>query len=172
MLSADSGRIVLIRPLPIVPPALTASYSPATGLRLSSGHGLLPTVTLDMSEMALGVAWDRVAHDYAHFISDHLERYAIDALRLAEVTAGEEVVDVATGPGTLAVVAARSTNTTALDHSREMIAALEKRATEAELARLTLSVGDGQALPFPDASLGERRVPRWCSFAICSRQRP
>lgn len=109
-------------------------------------------MTLDLSEVAQRAAWDRVAHEYAHFVGEHLERYAADALRLAEVHAGDLVLDVATGPGTLARLAARVTTVTALDHSPEMIVALRKLANEDQLSRLTLTVGDGQALPYPDAS--------------------
>lgn len=109
-------------------------------------------MTLDLSEMAQGTAWDRVAHGYADFISAHLEHYAADALRIAALAPGELVLDVATGPGTLARLAARTHVVTALDHSAEMIAALQRRANEEELSRLTLTVGDGQSLPYPDAT--------------------
>lgn len=109
-------------------------------------------MTLDLSGITKGAAWDRVAHGYADYICTHLERYAADALRLAEVKEGEQVLDVATGPGTLARQAARVTSVTALDHSAEMIAALRARASDDELSRLTLTVGDGQALPYPSAS--------------------
>ncbi len=109
-------------------------------------------MTLDLSEMAQGTAWDRVAHGYADFICAHLERYAADALRIAALAPGDQVLDVATGPGTLARLAARTHAVTALDHSAEMIATLQERVTEDELSRLTLTVGDGQSLPYEDAS--------------------
>jgi ubiquinone/menaquinone biosynthesis C-methylase UbiE len=107
---------------------------------------------VDLSEVTRGEAWDRVARGYTDFISAHLERYAADALRIAALEPRERVLDVATGPGTLARLAARTHEVTALDHSAEMIDALRERASGDELSRLTLTVGDGQALPYADAS--------------------
>lgn len=107
---------------------------------------------LDLGAINLASSWDRVASEYAGFIAEHAGRYAADALRLAKISELDEVLDVATGPGTLALQAARITRVHALDFSAQMLEALRQRADERQLANLTLQQGDGQALPYADAS--------------------
>lgn len=107
---------------------------------------------LDVSAMVYAPAWDRVAQGYATEIASHLERYAAEALALAQLSPGERAIDVATGPGTLARLAARVTQVAALDFSSAMLQALAERATPVERARLDLRQGDGQALPYEGAS--------------------
>lgn len=107
---------------------------------------------LDLSEIAEASSWDRVASSYAESLAEHLGLYSADALRLAEVSAGDDVLDVATGPGTLALQAARLTRVHALDFSAQMLAQLRRRASEQELENLVLQQGDGQALPYAASS--------------------
>lgn len=107
---------------------------------------------LDLSAMVHAPAWDRVAKDYTEVIASHLERYAAEALALAQLSPGERAVDVATGPGTLARLAARVTRVAALDFSSSMLKALEERVTPEERGHLELRQGDGQALPYEPAS--------------------
>ena len=108
--------------------------------------------TLDLSSITEAPAWDRVASSYASFVADHLGLYAQDAIQLAQVDEGDEVLDVATGPGTLALQAARIARVHALDFSAQMLEQLRYRATENALPNLILQQGDGQALPYDDAS--------------------
>ena len=108
--------------------------------------------TLDLSSITEAPAWDRVASSYASFVADHLGLYARDAIQLAQVDEGDEVLDVATGPGTLALQAARVARVHALDFSAQMLEQLRRRATEDALTNLVLRQGDGQALPYDDAS--------------------
>lgn len=108
---------------------------------------------LDLVAIQEPAAWDRVAAGYASYIAAHLRRYAVDALQLAAVGEHDEVLDVATGPGTLALEAARvAKKVDALDFSAGMLEALHARADEPQRARLDLRQGDGQALPYPEAS--------------------
>ncbi|MEM1416657.1 MAG: methyltransferase domain-containing protein [Myxococcota bacterium] len=94
--------------------------------------------------------WNLVAHGYAETAAAHFEPYAIAALRLAKVARGEHVLDVATGPGTLALPAAAIARVTALDFSSQMIERVRTRAARRGV-ELETRVGDGQDLPFPDA---------------------
>lgn len=103
-----------------------------------------------MREMLAPPAWDAVAAAYAAFVGDHLRRYAEDALARLDVSSSQRVLDVATGPGTLSIPAARRTQVWALDFSPGMLATLRQHATDAELANLTLTQGNGQALPYDD----------------------
>lgn len=97
--------------------------------------------------------WSLVAPHYAEDVVPLFEGFAEEALRLAEVTQASRVVDVASGPGTLALLAANAgARVSALDFSPEMIQLLRTRASEAGLIGMGIRVGDGMALPFEDAS--------------------
>src|SRR3954463_6558295 len=101
--------------------------------------------------MGTPVPWDLVAPAYAEEIVPMFEHYSRDALALAAPPRGARIVDVACGPGTLSALASRAGHPVdALDFSPQMIAKLEARG----LANVTAVVGDGQALPYPDATFG------------------
>jgi SAM-dependent methyltransferase len=96
--------------------------------------------------------WDLVASAYVEEVAPMYEPYAIESLRLAAPPADSRIVDVACGPGTLAVLAAeRGFSVDAIDFSPNMIDQLRTRIGAAP-ARITPQVGDGQALPYPDAT--------------------
>lgn len=79
------------------------------------------------------------------------ERYAGDALRLAGVEPRQHVVDVATGPGTLAFRAAElGARVSAVDFAPEMIRQLQSRAAREGVAAIDPRVGDGMELPYDD----------------------
>jgi SAM-dependent methyltransferase len=99
--------------------------------------------------LAMPATWDLVAAAYADEIVPVFERYAQEALERTGVTGEMRVVDVATGPGTLAVLAGkRGARVDALDFSAEMLAALRARLAREGLEKVTLHQGDGMALPF------------------------
>jgi SAM-dependent methyltransferase len=87
---------------------------------------------------------------------DRISRTIADAiehgvLRLAP-KAGERVLDVATGTGWAARLAAqRGAAVTGLDLHADLIDAAKQLAAEAKL-RIAFDVGDAEALPYPDAS--------------------
>jgi ubiquinone/menaquinone biosynthesis C-methylase UbiE len=95
--------------------------------------------------------WDLVAPVYAAEVVPTFETFVRKALELAEVAPEARVVDVACGPGTLSVHAARSGHPVqAIDYSPQMIEQL--RAMNEP--NITAQVGDGQALPYDDAAFG------------------
>ncbi|WP_437602545.1 class I SAM-dependent methyltransferase [Sorangium sp. So ce590] len=108
-------------------------------------------MTQPTSPLAIPVAWDMVAEDYAVDLVPHFEKYAADALRLAGIGPGARVLDVAAGPGTLSLLAAGEARVTAIDFSPAMVERLRERAARAGLA-VDARVGDGMALPFEDGS--------------------
>jgi len=108
-------------------------------------------MTTPPSPLATPLPWNLVSAAYAEEAVEQFERYAQDALAMAAVLPGERVVDVATGPGTLALLAARSSPVSAIDFSEAMIEALHRRAAAASLD-VEARVGDGMALPYPDGS--------------------
>ena len=103
--------------------------------------------------LAMPLTWDLVASAYAEEIVPMFERYAEAALERAGVQSGSRVIDVATGPGTLAVLAAqRGASVDALDFSPKMLHALRARVERLGLKQINVLEGDGMALPFPDQS--------------------
>jgi len=101
------------------------------------------------SPLATPEPWNLVASAYEAEVVPQLEPFAQEALRLAGVPAGSRVLDVACGPGTLSLLAARAGLVVdALDFSTEMIGQLEHRARSLGVGGVTARLGDGQALPF------------------------
>jgi SAM-dependent methyltransferase len=99
--------------------------------------------------------WDLLASAYEEEVLPGFRFFGEEALRLAAPPAGARLADVACGPGTLALVAAeRGFEVDAIDFSPEMVALLERAVRERGLTRIHPSLGDGQALPYPDRGHG------------------
>lgn len=95
--------------------------------------------------------WDIVADAYTADTLTWAEHFAREALQLASLPPSPSIVDIATGPGPLALLAARDGATvSAIDFSTTMIANLEGRARELGLTIADVRVGDGQNLPYDD----------------------
>lgn len=103
--------------------------------------------------MQLPATWDAVAEGYDDAVRRHFFAYAEEALRLAELQAHERVLDIAAGPGTLALRAAPAVNeVVAVDFSAGMIDVLRQRAQQAGLHNVSAEVMDASQLELPDAS--------------------
>jgi len=75
------------------------------------------------------------------------------AIERAAIGPTTRVVDVATGPGTVACrVAARAASVDAIDFSAEMVARCRVRAEVLGLRNVTVVQGDGQSLPYANES--------------------
>jgi SAM-dependent methyltransferase len=91
--------------------------------------------------------WDLVASEYAEVTVPLFRQFAEEAWRLAQVPAGAAIVDVAAGPGTLALIAAQQgAKVVAVDFAPAMIAEL-KKAAQAGGVSVDTVLGDGMALP-------------------------
>ncbi|NMO22618.1 class I SAM-dependent methyltransferase [Pyxidicoccus fallax] len=102
------------------------------------------------SPLAVPEPWDLVAPEYVRELMPVFETFSRDALARADVGQGTRVVDVAAGPGTLALLAAeRGARVTAVDFSARMIGALREHAAARRLEIESL-VGDGMAMALPD----------------------
>jgi ubiquinone/menaquinone biosynthesis C-methylase UbiE len=94
--------------------------------------------------------WNLVAEGYGDILMPWFSRYAADAIELSGVSAPAAVLDVASGPGTLSLVAAaRGLRVTAVDFAGCMMAALRRSAQSRDL-RVEAVLADGESLPFPD----------------------
>ena len=97
--------------------------------------------------------WDAAVEGYDRSWSPFFARFAQDALHFVGVQPGHRILDVAAGPGTLALQAARQgAEVVATDFAPGMIQRLRGRASRAGLTNLAAEVMDGQALTLPDAS--------------------
>lgn len=97
-------------------------------------------------------AWSAAAPGYAEYIGSWLD-YANEALRLAPLRSSDVALDVATGPGTLAIIAARqATRVVAVDFSPGMLEQLATRAAAQGIGNVETAVMDAQSLELADAS--------------------
>ncbi|HLK40428.1 MAG TPA: methyltransferase domain-containing protein [Polyangiaceae bacterium] len=104
--------------------------------------------------LATAEPWDLVSDGYVDEALPYFESFSRAALQVAALPPGARVVDVATGPGTLALLAASDGATvSAIDISERMIAALRARAARAGLSEaIDVRLGDAQRLPFETAA--------------------
>lgn len=103
------------------------------------------------SPLSEPLAWDLVANGYAELNFDTFAEFAADALALIELKRGERVLDVACGPGSLTIQAARTASSVvALDFSELMLQELRQRLGQAGLGNVEVQHGDGQSLPCAD----------------------
>jgi ubiquinone/menaquinone biosynthesis C-methylase UbiE len=95
--------------------------------------------------------WNLVADGYAAELMDWAEDMARKAIKLASLPTSPHIVDIAAGPGSLALLAAREgAMVSAIDFSEAMVANLLRRAKEFGLTLADVRVGDGQNLPYDD----------------------
>lgn len=103
------------------------------------------------SPLSTPVAWNMVSGGYAEELLPLFREYAADALERGNLTADSRVLDVATGPGTLALMAAdRVKEVAAIDFAESMLAIARERAANLGVRNVTFRQADGQALPFED----------------------
>ncbi len=106
-----------------------------------------------MISLSIPDAWDRVDWSYKEQFAPTLAGYARAAVAMAAPPSDAHVLDVAAGPGTLALlVAPEVRRVSALDFSPGMIAQLRREAVALGLGNVDAIVGDGQALPYADAT--------------------
>lgn len=105
---------------------------------------------MEASPMSQVASWDLVASEYERELMPVFAEFARQTL--ARVPPGQRALDVATGPGTLAfLAAAEGARVDAIDFSPHMIERLQ-RALAQEPCAIDARVGDGMALPYADAT--------------------
>lgn len=106
---------------------------------------------VNLEQMRAG--WDRYASAYDEAITPFSMRVAEDALRIAGVTAGMKLLDIAAGGGALSIPAARlGAEVLAADFSPVMVELLNRKALEHGLSNLEARVMDGNALELNDGA--------------------
>jgi SAM-dependent methyltransferase len=101
------------------------------------------------SPLGMPEPWDLVAAGYVAENLPVFDAFAREALRLAPAVG--EILDVATGPGSLALQAAKTARRVdAVDFAPAMLSELRRLAAAAGLVNIVVQEADGQALPFPD----------------------
>ena len=105
------------------------------------------------SPLAEPLPWNLVAEGYAEQTAPFFRAYAADALKLVAPLEGRRVLDVAAGPGTLSLLAARDAlQVHGVDFSTSMIEQLEAARRAEGIDNLSAQVADGQNLPFEAAT--------------------
>ena len=105
------------------------------------------------SPLSIAEPWNRIARGYAAEVDWMLAPFSRHAIELSMVTPTASVIDVAAGPGTLALqVARRVRYVAAIDFAASMVDALRIRAREQRVNNLRAVQADGQALPFREAA--------------------
>jgi SAM-dependent methyltransferase len=106
---------------------------------------LLDTAAFDAFEAS---GWERQAAGYDAFLGEITIRTAGALLDAAGVGAGTRLLDIATGPGQVAgLAAARGANATGIDIAESMLAIARRRWPAVEFRHT-----DAHRLPFPDFS--------------------
>jgi SAM-dependent methyltransferase len=108
-------------------------------------------MTLDVEQIKQGQRAMWSAGDYPD-IATHIESAAEELVAACDVGPGQDLLDVATGSGNVAIVAAQSgAHVTGLDITPELFEAARRRMTESGV-EIELIEGDAEDLPFADAS--------------------
>ena len=95
--------------------------------------------------------WNLVADGYAETTMQMLAQYAEEAVAASRLKRGASVLDVACGPGTLALmVAGTAKEVHGIDFSASMLAIFRKNIERAGHSNIIIQHGDAQALPYPD----------------------
>ena len=103
--------------------------------------------------LSVAEPWTLVAEGYQETTRTYLEAFSAAALKLVGFDESTEVVDVACGPGTTALLLAPEVRRIAcVDFSEGMLARLRLNIAAAGLSNIEVHQADGQALPFPDES--------------------
>lgn len=97
--------------------------------------------------------WTNVAAAYEEVVEPFMGQFADEALRIADLKPEERVLDVATGPGTLAVRAARlAKHVVATDYADGMLERLKARVEREGLKNVEVRRMNGQQLELASES--------------------
>jgi len=96
--------------------------------------------------------WNLVAAGYAETTMLIFEQYAAEAIAASHLKPGATILDVACGPGTLALMLAEEVGQIhGIDFSPAMLAIFQKHIERNGHSNISLHCGDAQTLPYADA---------------------
>ena len=97
--------------------------------------------------------WNLVADGYAETTMIVFEQYADEAIAASKLKPNSTVLDVACGPGTLALrLAQHAEQIHGIDFSEAMLAVFRNKIEQAGHRNIALHCGDAQTLPYRDAT--------------------
>ncbi|MDH5356258.1 MAG: methyltransferase domain-containing protein [Gammaproteobacteria bacterium] len=106
-----------------------------------------------MNMLSSVAPWDLVAEGYSEVTMKVFQGYADEALAMTELDNQSHVLDIACGPGTLALSAARKCRSvSAIDFSSAMVDILEDTIRHHSIDNIEIFCGDAQQLPYQDNS--------------------
>lgn len=106
---------------------------------------------MSQNPLSASEPWNLVADGYAETTMLVFEQYADEAIAASKLKPGATALDVACGPGTLALKVARTADKVhGIDFSEAMLAVFKKKIVQAGHGNIELHCGDAQALPYPD----------------------
>lgn len=95
--------------------------------------------------------WNLVADGYAETTMIMFGQYADEAIAASKLKPNSTVLDVACGPGTVALKLAHAAGMVhGIDFSDAMLAVFKRKIEQAGHCNIALHCGDAQALPYPD----------------------
>lgn len=102
-----------------------------------------------MNMLSTVTPWDMVAEGYSEVTMKMFQGYAEEAIALADLNEDSCVLDVACGPGTLALNAApKIRSVSAIDFSQSMVEILNNTIQEKSISNIETCCGDAQSLPY------------------------
>ena len=105
------------------------------------------------SPLSQSDTWDLVSPGYTEILLPVFTAYAKDALAALALPPEAQILDVATGPGTLPLLAApKVAQVTAIDFSPAMVKVAREQVKTQGLSNVEVHLEDGQRLPFDNRS--------------------
>ncbi|MDO8990725.1 MAG: class I SAM-dependent methyltransferase, partial [Sideroxyarcus sp.] len=108
---------------------------------------------MSQNPLSTSPPWNLVADGYAETTMLVFEEFADEAIAASKLKPNSTVLDVACGPGTLALrLAQHAEQVHGIDFSEAMLAVFRNKIEQAGHRNIALHCGDAQTLPYADAT--------------------
>jgi ubiquinone/menaquinone biosynthesis C-methylase UbiE len=110
-------------------------------------------VNVAQNKLSEVMPWDLVADGYVEETMPVFEKWALDAIKRVAPQREHAAIDIATGPGTVALLlASRVREVVALDFSKNMVEHLSRAVRARGITNVVAEVCDCQALPYEEGT--------------------